>query len=118
MKLSRSDVPPLAVIVAGGLVGFALTGALADGSSDPVDEHVDRVMVLEPGQARSAPRPIVYVDGVRIVTDERGLTDLAPHRIERVEIVKGSAAVALYGEEAEGGVIQIFTKKDPDAGSR
>lgn len=118
MTLSRSDVPPLTVIVAGGLVGFALTGALADASSDPVDGHVDGVVVLEPGQARSAPRPIVYVDGVRVVTDERGLTDLAPHRIERVEVVRGSAAVALYGEEAEGGVIQIFTETDPDPGSR
>src|SRR5439155_7010200 len=31
--------------------------------------------------------------------------------IERVEIVKGAAATTLYGTEASGGVIQIFTKK-------
>jgi TonB-linked SusC/RagA family outer membrane protein len=67
-------------------------------------------------------RPLVYVDGVRIfsgITNVVGnarqamapLNDIKPEDIERVEIVKGAAATTLYGTEASGGVIQIFTKR-------
>jgi TonB-linked SusC/RagA family outer membrane protein len=68
--------------------------------------------------------PIVYLNGVRI---DRGggrgfigtgggglpsrLDDIDPNSIERIEILKGAAAATLYGSEASGGVIQIFTKK-------
>jgi TonB-dependent starch-binding outer membrane protein SusC len=66
--------------------------------------------------------PIIYVDGVRIYSGTRGvvpnarqtslpLNDINPEDIERVEIVKGAAATTLYGTEASGGVIQIFTKR-------
>lgn len=78
-------------------------------------------------------RPVVYIDGVRV--DSRGgewgssaggattccafsggagedrLSDLNPDEIDRVEIIKGPAAATLYGSEASGGVIQIFTKR-------
>lgn len=37
--------------------------------------------------------------------------DLNLGDIERIEIIKGAAATALYGTEASGGIIQIFTKK-------
>jgi TonB-linked SusC/RagA family outer membrane protein len=66
--------------------------------------------------------PLVYVDGVRI--RERGLVhsqeanqqtnpfdDINPADIERIETIKGAAATTLYGTEAAGGVIQIFTKR-------
>jgi len=66
--------------------------------------------------------PLIYIDGVRIsniayVTDPEvnqaatPLDDLNPADIERVEVVKGAAATTLYGTEAAGGVIQIFTKR-------
>jgi TonB-dependent SusC/RagA subfamily outer membrane receptor len=66
-------------------------------------------------------RPLIYVDGVRIeagdhqYADEANnnatmFDDLDPASIERIEIVKGAAATTLYGTEAAGGVIQIFTK--------
>lgn len=66
--------------------------------------------------------PLVYVDGVRI--RERGLVhaveanqqtnpfdDINPADIERIEVIKGASATTLYGTEASGGVIQIFTKR-------
>ena len=34
-----------------------------------------------------------------------------PNDIDRIEIIKGSAATTLYGTEASAGVIQIFTKR-------
>src|SRR5687767_3285039 len=66
--------------------------------------------------------PIIYVDGVRIYSGRSAivpnarqstlpLNDIAAEDIERVEIVKGAAATTLYGTEASGGVIQIFTKR-------
>ena len=66
--------------------------------------------------------PLVYVDGVRI--RERGMVhaqeanqqrnpfdDINPADIERIETIQGAAATTLYGTEAAGGVIQIFTKR-------
>lgn len=39
------------------------------------------------------------------------LADLNPNDIERVEILKGAAAAALYGSRANNGVVQIFTRR-------
>jgi TonB-dependent starch-binding outer membrane protein SusC len=39
------------------------------------------------------------------------LSDIAPGDIERVEVLKGAAAAALYGSRANNGVIQIFTRR-------
>ena len=66
--------------------------------------------------------PIIYVDGVRIFSGATPvaanarqttlpLNDIRPEDIERIDVVKGAAATTLYGTEASGGVIQIFTKR-------
>ena len=66
--------------------------------------------------------PVIYIDGVRVFnghtpTNVGGrqfispLNDIAAEDIDHIEIVKGSAATTLYGTEASGGVIQIFTKQ-------
>ena len=81
-------------------------------------------------------RPVIYIDGIRV--DSRGsewgsgvggtgfsttccafsggagedrLSDLNPDEIDRIEVLKGPAAATLYGSEASGGVIQVFTKR-------
>jgi TonB-dependent starch-binding outer membrane protein SusC len=67
-------------------------------------------------------RPLIYVDGIRIfngnsptgVSSRQSvspLNDIAASDIDRIEVVKGPAATTLYGTEASGGVIQIFTKR-------
>jgi TonB-linked SusC/RagA family outer membrane protein len=75
-------------------------------------------------------QPLIYVDGVRMMdgafpfvdtpgmTQGRGarvtaspLDNINPNDIERIEVIKGSAATTLYGTEASAGVIQIFTKR-------
>ena len=67
--------------------------------------------------------PLYIVDGV-IVDNQSGqladlgtrsnpqnrLADLNPADIERMEIIRGAAAAALYGSRANNGVVQIFTK--------
>ena len=56
---------------------------------------------------------LVLVDGIKVGSITAGLTAfefLPVEQIERIEIVRGPRS-SLYGSEAIGGVIQIFTKK-------
>ena len=68
--------------------------------------------------------PLYIIDGVIVdngsaqLTDLGGrsnpqnrLADLNPADIERVEVIRGAAAAALYGSRANNGVVQIFTKR-------
>src|SRR5205823_4482938 len=73
--------------------------------------------------------PIIFIDGVRMMNTSgtfgnspeysgrasgvvpNALDQINPNDIERVEVIKGSAASTLYGTEASNGVIQIFTKR-------
>ncbi|HEX8246254.1 MAG TPA: SusC/RagA family TonB-linked outer membrane protein [Longimicrobium sp.] len=73
--------------------------------------------------------PLIVIDGVLVDNNSdaliglganatRGsaalsnrLSDIPPGDIERVEVLKGAAAAALYGSRANNGVIQIFTKR-------
>ena len=66
--------------------------------------------------------PLYVVDGVVVNNSspelirlgggaQNRLGDLNPNDVERVEVVKGAAAAALYGSRANNGVVQIFTKR-------
>lgn len=58
---------------------------------------------------------VVLIDGVKVGSATLGsasLQDLPVEQIERIELVRGPRA-SLYGSEAIGGVIQIFTRKGP-----
>jgi TonB-linked SusC/RagA family outer membrane protein len=52
-------------------------------------------------------------DGTRSVgtIGSNKLSDINPADIERIEVLNGAAAAAIYGSRANAGVIQIFTKK-------
>jgi TonB-dependent SusC/RagA subfamily outer membrane receptor len=68
--------------------------------------------------------PLYIVDGV-IVDNSSGqladlgirsnpqnrLADINPADIERIEVIRGAAAAALYGSRANNGVVQIFTRR-------
>lgn len=68
--------------------------------------------------------PLYIVDGVIVDNSSAQLSDLGirsnpqnrladinPADIERVEIIRGAAAAALYGSRANNGVVQIFTRR-------
>ncbi|WP_448213176.1 TonB-dependent receptor domain-containing protein [Colwellia sp. MEBiC06753] len=61
----------------------------------------------------NANQTLVLIDGVRVSSASLGSTNIqaiAPELIERIEIVKGPRA-AIWGSDAIGGVIQIFTRQ-------
>lgn len=61
---------------------------------------------------------LVLVDGQRIAAASSGtnsLEFLSPDQIERIEVVRGSRS-ALYGSDAIGGVVQIFTRQGTGLG--
>jgi len=63
-----------------------------------------------------AAQSLVLVDGVRIAnatSGDSGLQFLAIDQIERIEVLRGSRS-ALYGSDAIGGVIQIFTRRSTE----
>ncbi|HVH11400.1 MAG TPA: SusC/RagA family TonB-linked outer membrane protein, partial [Longimicrobium sp.] len=73
--------------------------------------------------------PLIVIDGVIVDNNNEALiglganatrsntaltnrlSDISPDDIERVEVLKGAAAAALYGSRANSGVIQIFTRR-------
>jgi vitamin B12 transporter len=55
----------------------------------------------------------VYIDGVRVDTQTTGGSpweQIPLAQIDRIEVLRGPAA-AVYGSDAVGGVVQLFTKK-------
>ena len=65
-----------------------------------------------------AAQSLVLVDGVRIAnatSGDSGLQFLDVDQIERVEVLRGSRS-AVYGSDAMGGVIQIFTRRSSGPG--
>lgn len=75
-------------------------------------------------------QPIVYVDGVRVFSDEvtgapnvggqgiSTLSILSPENIEKIQVLKGPSAAAMYGTSGSNGVVLITTKTGRLNGSR
>lgn len=63
---------------------------------------------------------LLLIDGVRVGSVSSGgaaLQFLSVEQIERVEVLRGSRS-ALYGADAIGGVVQVFTRRSQGAGTR
>ena len=85
---------------AGG-ISIRLRGASTiTGSSDPL-YIVDGIIV------NNSSNQLVDLGG----TSQNRLVDINPNDVDRIEILKGAAAAAIYGSRASNGVVQIFTKK-------
>jgi TonB-dependent SusC/RagA subfamily outer membrane receptor len=115
-EVSQSGAPQIDAALAGKVSGTLVQ----QGSGTPGGGTSIRIRGLST-LSRSA-EPLYIVDGVIIdnsstqLIDLGGyssnrLADLDPNDVERIEIVKGAAAAALYGSRANDGVVQIFTKR-------
>jgi vitamin B12 transporter len=96
------DVPDLL----GGLAGIDISRNGGRGNTASVNIR-----------GTSNDQTLVLVDGVRVASATTGgaaLGNLAPEQIERIEVVRGPRA-SLYGADAIGGVIQIFTRRNEGA---
>jgi TonB-linked SusC/RagA family outer membrane protein len=73
--------------------------------------------------------PLVYVDGMQVSNGNNlgfgvggqaisRLNDLSPESIEKVEVLKGPAATAVYGTSAANGVLLITTKRGHSGAAR
>jgi outer membrane receptor protein involved in Fe transport len=104
----------------------ALQGRVTSLDLTPSDGSVgesQRLWIRGAASIAISNEPLVFLDGVRIDTRSQRATtnvggqassrlfDIDPADIERIEIAKGPAAATLYGTDAAGGVIQIFTKR-------
>ncbi|MHB0918945.1 MAG: TonB-dependent vitamin B12 receptor [Thiobacillus sp.] len=104
--VTRSDIERLQARsladVLQGMVGVTLANTGGDGKGTSIflrGANSDHVLVL--------------IDGVKVgsaTTGTAAFQDFPLHLIERIEVVRGPVS-SLYGSEAIGGVIQIFTRK-------
>jgi hypothetical protein len=90
-----------------------------------------RLWIRGPSSVMLRNDPLVVVDGVRIVSDPDALTigvggagtsrleDIDPNDVQRVRVLRGPAATAVYGPEAAAGAIEITTRgAGPGGGPR
>ena len=112
-RIGFGEVALRADVVGGGVVELDI------GLQETAVE-LDRLLVTggvapTAGSASEAAPPLIYVDGVRVESRPSRIEGLVrPEEIDRIEVIKGAAAVTLYGAEARGGVVQIFTKQGQD----
>lgn len=106
--------------ITGGLSGKLAGIQVTQNSGDPAAGI--SVRLRSASTVNGSSDPLYIIDGVIVnnnSTDVLGttsvvqnrLSDISPQDIDRIEVIKGAAAAAIYGSRASNGVVQIFTKK-------
>jgi TonB-linked SusC/RagA family outer membrane protein len=116
--------------VLAALQGKTAGAQISQNSGDPAGGMSVRLRGIS--SVSSSSEPLYIIDGVIVnnsttrVTNTQGnydgqntvgsigqnrMVDINPQDIERVEVLNGAAAAAIYGSRANAGVVQIFTKK-------
>ena len=112
------------------LQGKTAGAQISQNSGDPAGGLSVRLRGVS--SVNSSSEPLYIVDGVIVnnssprvtntqsnyeggnfvgVVGQNRMVDINPADIERVEVLNGAAAAAIYGSRANAGVIQIFTKR-------
>ncbi|MES2521607.1 MAG: SusC/RagA family TonB-linked outer membrane protein [Gemmatimonadota bacterium] len=117
-RLSAADLPvPSTGDALAGLSGKVAGVTIRAGAQPGSDLSIQ---LRAPTSFRGNTQPMIIVDGVIQLQDDpslqsRGIAgsdlDLNPEDIASVEVVRGAAAAALYGQRAASGVIVIKTKR-------
>lgn len=116
--------------VLAALQGKTAGAQISQNSGDPAGGISVRLRGIS--SISSSSEPLYIVDGVivnngtnRVTNTQSGydgatvvgtigqsrLVDINPQDIDRVEVLNGAAAAAIYGSRANAGVVQIFTKR-------
>jgi TonB-linked SusC/RagA family outer membrane protein len=116
--------------VLSALQGKTAGAQISQNSGDPAGGLSVRLRGIS--SINSSSEPLYIVDGIivnnatnRVTNTQSGydggnfigsvgqsrLVDINPADIERIEVLNGAAAAAIYGSRANAGVVQIFTKK-------
>jgi TonB-dependent SusC/RagA subfamily outer membrane receptor len=69
----------------------------------------ESIKIIGYGTNKIDKNPLYVVDGIKI--EMTNISQIDPNQIDSIKILKDASAVALYGEEAQNGVIIIATKK-------
>ncbi|HSK13938.1 MAG TPA: SusC/RagA family TonB-linked outer membrane protein, partial [Phnomibacter sp.] len=123
-QLENTATPNLSGILNGRVLGAQVT----QNSGDPAGGFSVRLRGV--GSIFGSSEPLYIVDGIiidnssanvinlnadaqgsRIQAGSNRVVDINPNDIERIEVINGAAAAAIYGSRASNGVVQIFTKK-------
>lgn len=102
-QISQNDGNP-----AGGISVRLRGPSSINGSSDPL-YIVDGVIVDNSSTNVINLSADAMTTGLR--AGQNRLVDINPADIERIEVINGASAAALYGSRAANGVVQIFTKR-------
>ena len=109
-----------ALDVSGALSGKFAGVQVTQNSGDPAAGI--SVRLRSASTVNGSSDPLYIIDGVIVNNSsndllgvpsviQNRLSDINPADIERIEVIKGGAAAAIYGSRASNGVVQIFTKK-------
>ena len=80
------------------------------GSTDPL--YIIDGVIVDNSTTRVTNTDATYSGGNFVGSiGQNRLVDINPDDIERIEVLNGAAAAAIYGSRANAGVVQIFTKK-------
>lgn len=123
-QLQNSGASNLSAILNGRVMGAQVT----QNSGDPAGGISIKLRGV--GSVFGSSEPLYIIDGVivdnssanvinlnadaqgaKIQTGSNRLVDVNPNDIERIEVINGAAAAAIYGSRASNGVVQIFTKR-------
>ncbi len=102
-QITQNDGNP-----AGGISVRLRGPSSINGSSDPL-YIVDGVIVDNSSTNVINLSADAMTTGLR--AGQNRLVDINPADIERIEVINGASAAALYGSRAANGVVQIFTKR-------
>ena len=92
---------------AGGMTVKLRGVSSISGSSDPL--YIIDGVIISNANARVTNAMSDY-DGSGSIGQNR-MVDINPNDIDRIEVLNGAAAAAIYGSRANAGVVQIFTKR-------
>ncbi len=113
--------------LSGLLNGRIMGGYVMQNSGDPGGGFSLKLRGV--GSVFGSSEPLYLVDGVvvdngsqnmvnlnianpsRFQTGNNRIIDINPHDVEKIEVINGAAAAAIYGSRASNGVVQIFTRK-------